>query len=64
MNAWAVVADPCEDVKCGPRAFCKSDGQEALCICEKGWTYVPGDISAGCVGKSWIYVYFVCFVTQ
>lgn len=43
--------DPCRDVKCGPHAYCKSEGQEAYCICEDGWTFNPGDISAGCIGE-------------
>lgn len=46
-----VFSAPCEDVKCGPHAYCKADGSEAYCICEEGWTFNPGDISAGCVGK-------------
>jgi len=41
---------PCEDVKCGPHAFCKPEGQEAYCICEEGWTFNPNDVAAGCIG--------------
>lgn len=39
---------PCEDVKCGPHAYCKADGTEAYCVCDVGWTYNPNDIAAGC----------------
>ncbi len=46
-----LVTAPCEDVKCGPHAYCKANGAEAYCICEEGWTYKPGDVSAGCVGE-------------
>lgn len=40
---------PCEDVRCGPHAYCKPDGLEAYCICEDGWTFNPSDIAAGCI---------------
>jgi hypothetical protein len=49
---WVVIlfTAPCEDVKCGPHAFCKPEGQEAYCICEDGWTFNPNDVAAGCIG--------------
>lgn len=40
---------PCEDVKCGAHAYCKAEENEAFCICEEGWTFLPSDISKGCV---------------
>lgn len=40
---------PCEDITCGPHAYCKPDGVEAYCVCEEGWTFNPRDIAAGCV---------------
>lgn len=40
---------PCEDVKCGSHAYCKPEENEAFCICEEGWTFLPSDISKGCV---------------
>lgn len=41
--------EPCLDVQCGPHAFCQAEDNEAFCICEKGWTFLPSDISKGCV---------------
>lgn len=40
---------PCDDVKCGDHSYCKPNGIEAYCVCEEGWTFIPTDISAGCV---------------
>lgn len=40
---------PCEDVKCGDYSYCKTDGADAYCICEDGWTFDPTDIGAGCI---------------
>jgi hypothetical protein len=40
---------PCEDVKCGAHAYCQPEENEAFCICEEGWTFLPSDISKGCV---------------
>lgn len=41
--------EPCADVECGSHAFCQVEENEAFCICEKGWTFLPSDISKGCV---------------
>jgi Calcium-binding EGF domain/EGF domain len=41
--------EPCIDVECGPHAYCQTEENEAFCICEKGWTFLPQDISKGCV---------------
>lgn len=54
INIVFVISAPCEDVKCGLHAFCKPEGQEAYCICEDGWTFNPSDVSAGCIGMSYM----------
>lgn len=41
---------PCEDVKCGAHATCKTQDEEAFCVCDEGWTYDPANIAAGCQG--------------
>ena len=42
---------PCEGFSCGLHATCKPDGEEAMCVCNQGWSYDPMDISAGCKGN-------------
>jgi hypothetical protein len=37
-------------VKCGTHATCKTQGEEAFCVCDEGWTYDPANIAAGCQG--------------
>lgn len=41
--------EPCVNVECGAHAYCQAEDNEAFCICEKGWTFLPSDISKGCV---------------
>lgn len=61
INNILLLLAPCEDVKCGHHAYCKSDGQGAYCICEDGWTFNPDDVSAGCVGELEFHYKFPLF---
>jgi hypothetical protein len=42
---------PCDDVNCGQHGYCKSEknGSELLCDCEEGYSFLPSNISRGCV---------------
>lgn len=41
------IADPCEDVSCGPNAHCMILNDIATCLCSNGFTGKPG-VKSGC----------------
>ena len=48
----ALCTAPCDGYNCGQHATCRPDGDEAMCICDDGWSYDPTDIASGCKGTN------------